>query len=411
MGCLDCFPSKASSVDTDESAENHSIDRPYAPQTMKPPPFAPIHNESCRVLGPWESDWEKSRNYRYVIYYIDNALLPKNKKKSQDRILEHIYQLADVQQLKVWVKCLDYTSKPGQDSEAEDAKQLYKNMLSATSRVDLLRLWDARPVTQDRNQATKDEIATAIETLREETELDDLDAKFQLEPAVVAALSSFNQGWILKDFLENRQNIFNDLEPVNADGDSKLQAQFFLQCRATFINLTSDAAAKPTVTINILPDVVAHDVANTIEQHFAVVDIPLKRRVDEARSSTRQDRSGIQLISLGNMDKGGTQWSHFDDRNKGGMDITDHLHLNVGTLDKLGPGPWFGPKAMLGSVDHDVDRATKRQAKNHALYSTKPYQVTTAEMETCVCRRQLADDQDISMGQMEPIGKSKTPQT
>ncbi|KAK7422001.1 hypothetical protein QQZ08_009722 [Neonectria magnoliae] len=415
MGCQESKPSPNDSI---EPIQHHGISHPYTPQTMKPPPFAPIHNEACRVLGPWEEDWEKSRNYRYVIYYIDNALLPSNKRKAQDRVLEHICQLADVHQLNVWVKCLDYTSKLGQDPEAEDAKHLYKSMLAATSRFDLLQLWDARPdhmrtwtapVVKSRKveiKAAKDEISTVIKTLRNATELDDLDAKSQIEPAIVAALSSFNKGWVLKHFLENRHTIFNDLEPVNADGDSKLQAQFFLQCRATFTSLTSDGGGKPTVTINILPDLIAHDVANTIKKHFAMVDIPLKKRVDEAQSSNRQDRSGIQLISLGNSDKGGAQWAYFDDRNKGGMDITDHLHHNVRMLESFGLGPWFGPKAMLGSVDHNVDRASKRQASNHGLYGTRPSQVTRMEIERCSCRNQPGGSQDIAMVQMDPVGKA-----
>ncbi|KAH7120652.1 hypothetical protein EDB81DRAFT_914380 [Dactylonectria macrodidyma] len=396
MGCLDCLLSKPLPGDSVEFTQHRSND-PYTPQTMKPPSFACFHNESCRILGPWENDWEKSRNYRYVIYYIDNALLPNNKKQAQDRVLEHISQLADVHQLNVWVKCLDYTSKANQGSKAEDAKNLYQNMLEATSRLDLIQLWDTKPdhmetlkapsnlVIQSRPTG-REEIDSVIETLRKETGFDDLDAKSQIEPPIVAALSTFNQGWMLKDFLENKQTVFNDLEPVKADGGSKLQAQFFLQCRATFNSLTLDSRAKPTVTINLLPDVIANDVASTIEKHLAVVDIPLKMRVDEAESATRQDRSGIQLISFGNNYKGGAQWSRFDDRNKGGMDITDHLHLNIRTLESMGLGPWFGPKAMLGSVDHDVDRASKKQAKSQALYGTRSSQVTMTEMERCVCR-------------------------
>lgn len=136
----------------------------------------------------------------------------------------------------------------------------------------------------------------------------------------------------------------------------------------------------------MLPDAISNNVVNTIEKYFAVVDVPLQKRVGEADNATRQDRSGIQLISFGNSDEGGAQWCDLDNLKKGEMDVTDHLHLNLETLSSKGLGPWFGPKVMLGSVDHDVDRAAKKEAKNRGLYGTESFQVTVTEMKGCVCR-------------------------
>jgi len=371
------------------------------------------HNMSCRILKPWELEGEKSRGYRYIVYVNNNNLLNKRQQKAQDLILEIIQQYAEIQGLTVWVKCLDYLSEEEPDADAEREKQFCKDMLATDSKSELIRMWDQRsndilPLPSARGdeqsqqrrktlKASEQEIHDVIERIRKSQGLDDVDAKSQIEPELVAALSRFNRGWKLDKFLVNKTQIFGKAPDIKAEGISKLQAQFFLQARAAYTSLEAPEGSVPTVAIHILPDEIPSSVFNNVRNYIATTCIPLTKLVEEGGKTVRQDRYTMQLISLCTArGKCGPQWQRLDDEKSGGMDIIDYMPLDIDRLLDCGPGPFFGPKLMLGSIDSDIDRSSKRKDRNLMLYGEKCTRLANEEMEKCPCQTEPMSDQTTS---------------
>jgi hypothetical protein len=341
---------------------------------------------------------------------------------AQELVLEVIQQYAAIQGLTVWVKCLDYLAGEESDADAEKEKQFLKDMLATDSKSGLIRTWDARPEgvlhvhktegeTQpvpflpslrgdDRSQQRKktlksseEEIDAAIERIRSSKGLDDADAKSQIEPELVCALSKFNQGWKLDEFLTNKTNIFGNTPNVQAEGISKLQAQFYLQARAAYTSLDASEGSVPTVAMHILPDVIPSSIFNNIRNYLVAMCSPLPRLIAEAGKTVRQDRYTIQLISLGtSRGKCGDQWQKLDDEKSGGMDIIDHTPLDIDLLLTNGPGPFFGLKLMLGSVDPDTDRHPRKKDSSRVLYGENCTQLTKVEMENRPCQMTSVDN-------------------
>jgi hypothetical protein len=371
------------------------------------------HNISCRMLKQWEVEGEKSRGYRYVVYVNNNNLLNKRQQKAQDLILEAIQQYAAIQGLTIWVKCLDYLSGDESDADAEKEKQFCKDMLATDSKSELIRRWDERPdgvlpLPKDKEEerwqqrkktlkSSEQEIDAVIERIRNSKGLDDTDAKSQIEPELVAALSKFNQGWKLDKFLVSKTKIFEKAPDVEAEGISKLQAQFFLQARAAYTSLDAPEGSVPTIAIHILPDVIPSSVFSNIRNYMAATCVPLMKLVEEAGKTVRQDRYTMQLISLGTpKGKRGHQWQKLDDEKSGGMDIIDHMPLDINLLLDRGPGPFFAQKLMLGPIDPDIDRSSKRKDTSLMLYGEMCTRLTKEEMENCSCQMDAVNDRNTS---------------
>ena len=368
---------------------------------------------SCRVLRPWERDGGKSRGYRYIVYVNNNNLLDKRQQKAQDLILEIMQQYAAIQGLTVWVKCLDYLSKEESDTVAEREKQFCKDMLATDSKSELIRMWNQRPndvlplhsasgdeqSQQPRKtlKSSEQEIHDVIERIRNSKGLDDADAKSQIEPELVAALSRFNRGWKLDKFLVNKTQIFGKASDIEAEGISKLQAQFFLQARAAYTSLDAPEGSIPTVAVHILPDEIPSSVFDNIQSYMATTCIPLNKLVEKGGKTARQDRYTMQLISLctttGTL---GHQWQKLDDGKSGGMDIIDHMPLDIDRLLGRGPGSSFGLKLMLGSINPDIDRSSKRKDRNHMLYGDGCTSLTKEELEKCPCQTEPMSGQTTS---------------
>lgn len=137
----------------------------------------------------------------------------KRQQKAQSLILENIQLYAAIQGLTVWVKCLDYLSDEDSDADTEREKQFYKDMLAIDSKSALIRVWEDRPSNilplpsaggdkqfQQRRKtlkSSKQEIHDVIEKIKNNKGLDDADTKSQIKPQLIAALSRFNQGWML----------------------------------------------------------------------------------------------------------------------------------------------------------------------------------------------------------------------
>ncbi|CAI6342342.1 unnamed protein product [Periconia digitata] len=398
----------ASRVRSDENFPSSKTS--YIPSHISPPAYPMEHNISCCILRPWELDGEKSRGYRYTVYVNNNNLLNKRQQKAQDLILEYIQLYASIHGLTVWVKCLDYLSEGESDVDAEREKQFCKDMLAIDSRSELIRMWEHRPddilplpsmggdkQSQQRRKTLKSseqEIHDVIERIRNSRGLDDADAKSQIEPELVAALSRFNRGWKLEKFLVNKTQIFGKAPDIEAEGISKLQAQFFLQARAAYTSLDATEGSVPTVAVHILPDEIPSSVFNNIRNYMATTCTPLTKLVEETGKTVRQDRYTMQLISLCTArGKHGHQWQKLDDEKSGGMDIIDHMPLDIERLLSCGPGPFFGPKLMLGSINPDIDRFSKRKDTKSALYGEKCTKLTKEEMEECLCQMEPVSDQ------------------
>jgi hypothetical protein len=119
-------------------------------------------------------------------------------------------------------------------------------------------------------------------SLRKSQGLDDADAKSQIGPELVAALSKFNQGWRLDEFLERKTQIFKKAPDVEAEGISKLQAQFFLQARAAYTSLEATEGSVPTVAIHILPDEIPNSIFSNIQDYMTATCVPLAKLVEKA---------------------------------------------------------------------------------------------------------------------------------
>jgi hypothetical protein len=105
---------------------------------------------------------------------------------------------------------------------------------------------------------------------------------------------------------------------------------------------------------------------------MAATCVPLIKLVEEAGKTVRQDRYTMQLVSLGTArGKHGHQWQKLDDEKSGGLDIIDHMPLDIDLILARGPGPFFGLKLMLGPIDPDIDRSSKRKDRSLMLYGEK----------------------------------------
>ncbi|KAL0930275.1 uncharacterized protein CTRU02_212502 [Colletotrichum truncatum] len=389
MGCNPSRPSDSSQPDLSHSPFVH-----YPPTVIRPPRYSfNDHNEACRVLRLWEARGVKSRSFTYVVYVINNSLLDKSQTLAQARLLGHIKQLAAIHGLRVLVKCLDYLSESDDDPDAAEEKQMYLGILAATSKADIIRMWDERPASaiyQDLEDITTAEqrISTVIEKIRWNRDIGDVDVKNQIEPEVVAALSRFAKSWTLDEFLESQDQIMSEPSTVNAAGISKLQAQFILQAQVAQASLISDNGATPTVAISFLPDEIPNVTLINIKKQLKAVFVPLAKRVKESEKSLRQDLYTMQLVSLGtNHSKGGQQWRELDDLEQAGMDIIDHLHLDSGQMLLRGPGPRLGQKLLLGSVDPVIDRGRAKGRPEEDLYGSGGSQVIREDMDACICQK------------------------
>jgi hypothetical protein len=163
-------------------------------------------------------------------------------------------------------------------------------------------------------KSSGEEIAAVIERIRKSQGLDDIDAKGQIEPELVAALSKFNKVWTLTKFLESKTEIFEKAPDVEAEGISKLQAQFFLQARAAYTSLDAKEGSASTIAIYILPDQIPNNVFSNIQRYMTAICSPLAKLVEEDSKHVRQDRYTMQLVSLGTArGKRGYQWQILDD--------------------------------------------------------------------------------------------------
>jgi hypothetical protein len=130
---------------------------------------------------------------------------------------------------------------------------------------------------------------------------------------------------------------------------------------------------------------------------MATTDILLIELAKEGGKTVRQDRYMMQLVSLGSArGKRGYQWQKLDDKESDAMDIIDHMPLDIDRLLHCGPGPSFGPKLMLGSIDLDMDRSLKRKDKSLTLYGEECTRLTKEEMEKCPCQTEPMSDQTTS---------------
>ncbi|KAL0929592.1 uncharacterized protein CTRU02_215491 [Colletotrichum truncatum] len=356
------------------------------------------HNESCRVLRPWQIHGEKSRNFRYVIYTINNNLLTKQQSIAQEVTLKHILQLASIHGLNVLVKCLDYSSDADHDPEAAKEQQLYMDMLAADFASDLVSMWDCRRPhpTSSRGTAriltSEERIDAAINKIRHSREIGDSDAKSQVEPELVAALSRFTQEWPLDEFLMRKDEICDQAPTVTAEGISKLQAQFILQTRVAYASLTSETGAAPTVAISFVPDEIPNITLTNIKRHLKTVFDILSEEVNEFGKAMRHDLYTIQLISLGTTSsRGGGQWNILDGLGQRGGDIIDHLHLDCNALLTHGPGPFLGQKIMLGSIEPEIDRVPAGGSATQEFYGNGGFPVTKEHMEECFCQKKPAE--------------------
>jgi hypothetical protein len=61
----------------------------------------------------------------------------------------------------------------------------------------------------------------------------------------------------------------------------------------------------------------------------------------------------------------------------------DYTDLDIECLRAYGPGPFLGPKLMLGSIDGDIDQSLKKRDSSMSLYGEKMCQLTIKEMKDC----------------------------
>ncbi|WQF76877.1 hypothetical protein CDEST_01891 [Colletotrichum destructivum] len=389
MGCNPSRPSDSSQLDLGHGPSIH-----YPLNMTHPPRYSfNEHNEACRVLRLWEARGGKSRSFTYVVYVINNNLLDKSQALAQARVLGHMQQLASIHGLGVLVKCLDYLSDNDDDPDVAEEKELYLDMLAATSKADVIRRWDERPAPAahqgfEETTTAEQRISAVIDKVRWNRDIGDVDFKIQIEPEVVAGLSRFAKSWKLGEFVESHDQIMSESPTVVAAGISKLQAQFILQAQVAQASLTSDNGATPTVAISFLPDEIPNVTLINIKKQLKSVFVPLAKRVKESEKSLRQDLYTMQLVSLGSTySKGGQQWKELDDLGQAGMDIIDHLHLDSGQMLLRGPGPLLGPKLLLGSVDPVIDRGRAKGGREADLYGSGGSQVMREDMEACVCQK------------------------
>ena len=341
--------------------------------------------------------------------------------EAQDEILQLMKPIADIQNLKVVVKCLDLLDDSDDNAAAKAQKDFILDMLATDSKTKSIRKWRERgstifpvttpdidrfplriptskPIHELKNKLTPNktlrtlaEAITRVIDKIEKSNLDDNDDKAQIEPELVAGLSQFTQGWKLDDFLEKKTQIFAKESDVNAQSTSKLLAQFYLQVRAACTSLEDEDGAVPRISVLSLPDIIPRATFTTIQRYMKSAYMPLAQRVKEAGKEARQDLYTMMLISLGTVEGGanGGQWREMDDQKSGGMDIIDHIWVDIDRLLQDGFGFYFVLKMMLGSIDSSFDRASDPKNKlNNGYYGVGAgrFPITKAGMERCSCQ-------------------------
>ncbi len=73
--------------------------------------------------------------------------------------------------------------------------------------------------------------------MRQNTDLNDGDAKSHIEHALVAALAKYSQEWKLDKILNRKDEIFGNPPTIMVEATSKLQAQFLLQAQTAYVSL------------------------------------------------------------------------------------------------------------------------------------------------------------------------------
>jgi len=155
-------------------------------------------------------------------------------------------QCAVIYRLTVVVKCVDYILEEMLNAEGE--VELYKDMLAAATKAELIWRWDRRPSNlwplQERSAERKEklkssqiEIENGINRMRQNTDLNDGDAKSHIEHALVAALAKYSQEWKLDKILNRKDEIFGNPPTIMVEATSKLQAQFLLQAQTAYVSL------------------------------------------------------------------------------------------------------------------------------------------------------------------------------
>ncbi|KZL83809.1 kinesin related protein 1 [Colletotrichum incanum] len=327
-------------------ANSHQLSANYG--SSQPPAYSIDHNQSCRVLKWWEDNGSESRNFKYVIYVVNNSLFNKHQKTAQQGLLEFIHEVAKIQELDVWVKCLDY-SQTTEDPATAEEMQLYKDMLASDAQG-ALKLWEGRKKKNPR--------AGNLGGNRQQTSEDIVDE------LIVAALSKFAQEWKLEYILQNRETIIAAPPTIMATGVSKLRAAFEAQARIIALSWSSAGGGLPTVGITLAPDSIPDMTMTSIQNSLERVYKNWTRR-KMFENTGRMDGYTMQIISIGSTS--GAQWKIIDDLKKGQEDISDHTHLDTERFLRLGPGVDLARKVLLGSTNADIDR-DYRGKSNMILY-------------------------------------------
>ena len=69
------------------------------------------------------------------------------------------------------------------------------------------------------------------------------------------------------------------------------------------------------------------------------------------------------------------------------------MPMDIEKLSSCGPSPFFAMKLLLGSIEADIDRPSKRKDSSLELYGEAYHQVTQEEMDECHCQKKQVDDQ------------------
>ncbi|KAG4269113.1 hypothetical protein FPRO04_12236 [Fusarium proliferatum] len=189
-----------------------------------------------------------------------------------------------------------------------------------------------------------------------------LDSEFtnvrdQLYPLLLAKVATSQEGWLVADFLEQKDEILHDGNLFPCLKGPAIVGQFKVQSLSA-LQAIEKQTPQPLYALNFVPENVSNAIYNTAKGSFRPVDEALQQNSHGWSKNSRSDFYSLKLVSFGSRSKPqrGNQWQQWDDARSGNTDITDYTYMNAEMFMTRGPGPRFAANLLLAAASPALDR-------------------------------------------------------
>ncbi|KAG7403152.1 hypothetical protein Forpe1208_v016438 [Fusarium oxysporum f. sp. rapae] len=181
--------------------------------------------------------------------------------------------------------------------------------------------------------------------------------KDELLPFLLAKVAKSQEGWLLKDFLKRKNEIFHDNNLFECSKNTAITGQFKSQSISA-LQASTAPTSQALYALNFVPETVANTTYNTVTGFFRPAIEALRKSPNIRSNNARVDSYSTKLVSfgIGNKPKSSDQWQQWDDAKSGKEDTTDYTFMNARGFNSKGPGPNFAAQMLLAAASPDLDR-------------------------------------------------------